>query len=327
MKSVNPSTTESSGQESAPAYEGAAWESIRGTWKPIHGSFLEQGLSIEWHDFHVDRDMDWGRSFHPGSLEVCLNFSGAGTLQEGAEAQEVGPNQVAIYTLQNKRLRAMRRAESMHRFLTLELSPGFLGRYFSDDIDNLKPQIKSFIKQGARGAAYLEIKPMPASLLSARVQFLEPPVPEHARKTWYLGRVLEILSQTVFLENAPGGMPEQKHQRTNRERIERVRFLIERDLENPPSLDMLAQEVGCSAFYLSRVFAQETGASIPKFLRMKRIEKAAELIKAGRMNVTEAAMTVGYSSLSAFTKAFVEQVGCCPGLYPHDKLTRNVRKM
>jgi AraC-like DNA-binding protein len=89
---------------------------------------------------------------------------------------------------------------------------------------------------------------------------------------------------------------------------------------------MLSQEVGCSTFYLSRVFAQETGASIPKFLRMKRIEKAAELIKTGRMNVTEAAFAVGYSSLSAFTKAFVEQMGCCPGLYPHFKIQLNNHK-
>ena len=85
---------------------------------------------------------------------------------------------------------------------------------------------------------------------------------------------------------------------------------------------MLAQEIGCSPFYLSRLFAQETGASIPRFLRMKRIEKAADLIRAGRMDVTEAAFAVGYSSLSAFTKAFVEQTGCCPGLYPHFKITR-----
>ena len=71
---------------------------------------------------------------------------------------------------------------------------------------------------------------------------------------------------------------------------------------------------------MSRIFAQETGASIPKFLRMKRIEKAAAFIRSGKMNVTEAAMAVGYSSLGAFTKAFVEQMGCCPGLYPFAKV-------
>jgi AraC-like DNA-binding protein len=79
---------------------------------------------------------------------------------------------------------------------------------------------------------------------------------------------------------------------------------------------MLAKEVNCSPFHLSRIFAQETGLTIPRYLRMLRIEKASELLRQGKGNVTEAAFAVGYSSLSAFNQAFVEITGCCPGLYP-----------
>jgi len=32
--------------------------------------------------------------------------------------------------------------------------------------------------------------------------------------------------------------------------------------------------------------------------------------------VTEAALEVGYNSLSHFSSAFHETFGCCPGLYP-----------
>jgi AraC-like DNA-binding protein len=32
--------------------------------------------------------------------------------------------------------------------------------------------------------------------------------------------------------------------------------------------------------------------------------------------VTEAAMEVGYSSLSHFSKAFCTTIGCCPALFP-----------
>ncbi len=46
------------------------------------------------------------------------------------------------------------------------------------------------------------------------------------------------------------------------------------------------------------------------------IERAAELLREGKHNVTEAAFEVGYSSLSHFTVAFREVFGCCPGLYP-----------
>ena len=301
----------------APAQEDAAWRGINGTWKPLHGSFFQGGLSVEWHDFHVDREMDWGRSFHPGSLEICLNFSGAARLADGTAERALGPGQLALYTTQGGRTRAWREAGSLHRFLTLELSRDFLHAHFSTMLERLKLPVRRFIEGGAKVPPYLEILALPAALLASRVQFVEPPVPAPARETWYLGRVLEILAQTLFPAEDPAELFCQRHQRTNRERIERVRFLIERDLENPPSLEMLAEEVGSSPFYLSRVFAQETGASMPKFLRMKRIEKAAELIRTGKMNVTEAAMTVGYASLSAFNKAFVEQMGCCPGLYPN----------
>ena len=301
----------------APPQEEAAWRGINGTWRPLHGSFFHGGLSVEWHDFHVDRDMDWGRSFHPGSLEICLNFSGAARLHDGTAERALGPNQLAIYTTQGERMRAVRHAGSLHRFLTLELSRDFLHAQFSTMLDRLKAPVSRFIRGGAKVPAFLEILALPAALRASRVQFVEPPVPAPARETWYLGRVLEILAQTLFPEEDPRELFCQRHQRTNRERIERVRFLIERDLENPPSLEMLGEEVACSPFYLSRVFAQETGASIPKFLRMKRIERAAELLRTGKMNVTEAAMAVGYASLSAFNKAFVEQMGCCPGLYPN----------
>ena len=302
------------------AREQSAWSKIDGIWQPLHGSFFEDGLSIEWHNFRINQDMDWGRSFHSRSLEICLNYSGAGLLQDGATERILGPNQIAIYTLQNERLRAVRRANSLHRFLTLEISPEFLRRHFAGQLDRLKPAIRLFVETGAKAPPWLQIIALPASLLASRVQFVEPPVAQPARQTWYLGRVLEILALTLFPEEDPNELFCQKHQRTNREHAERVRYLIERDLENPPSLDMLAVEVGCSKFYLSRIFAQETGVSIPKFLRMKRIEKAADLIRTGRMNVGQAAVAVGYSSLSAFNKAFVEQVGCCPGLYPHVKI-------
>jgi AraC-like DNA-binding protein len=81
-------------------------------------------------------------------------------------------------------------------------------------------------------------------------------------------------------------------------------------------LEELGRLVACSPFYLSRTFSSEMGMTIPQYLRQLRLERAAELLKSGRFNVTEAAMEVGYSSLSHFSQAFHEHFGCCPGLYP-----------
>ena len=83
---------------------------------------------------------------------------------------------------------------------------------------------------------------------------------------------------------------------------------------------MLAEQVGCGTFHLSRMFSQQVGQTVPQYLRQLRLEKAAQLLREGRHNVTEAATAVGYSSLSHFSKAFWETYGCCPGLYGNAKL-------
>jgi AraC-like DNA-binding protein len=110
-----------------------------------------------------------------------------------------------------------------------------------------------------------------------------------------------------------------RQKRVARDRVARTKELLARDLAQPPTLEMLGREVGCSPFYLSRSFSREVGLTIPQYLRKLRMERAAELLRMGRHNVTEAATEVGYSSLSHFSKAFCETIGCCPVLYPMAK--------
>ena len=100
--------------------------------------------------------------------------------------------------------------------------------------------------------------------------------------------------------------------------------ILRRDPTNPPTLEQLGREAGCSPFYLSRTFSKETGQTIPQYLRQLRLERASGLLKQGRMNVTEVALAVGYSSLSHFSQAFHQQFGCCPGLYPMATPTQQV---
>lgn len=104
--------------------------------------------------------------------------------------------------------------------------------------------------------------------------------------------------------------------RLNRERVQKVRAILKESLAEPPPLEEIGRRVGCSPFHLSRIFAQETGKTITGCLRELRLERAAQLLRSGECNVTEAALEVGYNSLSHFTAAFRETFGCCPGLYP-----------
>ena len=84
---------------SPEAAEGGAWKTITGEWRQLFGSFAREGVSVEHHRFRTDRELDWGRSFHPDSLEICLNFQGSGRLRAAGQEEEaaVGVRSAAFY--------------------------------------------------------------------------------------------------------------------------------------------------------------------------------------------------------------------------------------
>lgn len=90
-----------------------------------------------------------------------------------------------------------------------------------------------------------------------------------------------------------------------------VQWLL-RNLDQPLDLRRLAKEINVSPHHLSRKVSEETGMTLSRHLRRLRVEHACEMLRSGRANVTEAALDVGYQSLSHFAKAFREETGRNP---------------
>ena len=99
------------------------------------------------------------------------------------------------------------------------------------------------------------------------------------------------------------------------ERAGHARELVRRNLENPPRLLDLARIVGLPHPKLNFCFREVYGTTIFGYLREMRLNKAKSLLDEGRMNVTEVAYSVGYSSLSHFAKSFKGHFGSTPGNY------------
>lgn len=81
------------------------------------------------------------------------------------------------------------------------------------------------------------------------------------------------------------------------------------------NIDEVAEAANLSARTLRRRMQQETGISWQQFLRTARLMRAMELLAAPEAQVTETALAVGYSSLSAFTQAFARFTGETPSRY------------
>jgi AraC-like DNA-binding protein len=153
------------------------------------------------------------------------------------------------------------------------------------------------------------------ALLAVVESLRHPPVFAPAQAVWFQSKASE-LAALLFFRPPEGELFCTRAKRAARERVDRARAILRERLSAPPSLEELGRQVGCSPFYLSRLFSQEMRMTIQQFIRQVRMERAAELLRSGRCNVTEAALEVGYNSLSHFSSAFHETFGCCPGLYP-----------
>lgn len=303
--------------------EAPAWRATRGGWRPLFGGYRSLGFCFEWHDFSVSERIDWARSFHPGGVELCLNLEGSGVLRDGRTKVEVGGRTSVFYRQGDPPLEGERVKGERHRFITVEYAPDFLKEHLGREGAQLHPCVRGVVEGGDSGGSVLaEVQPMRAGMMQLVESLRSCPVFKSAHETWFRCKALELAAQTFF--QAPEGEELfcTRQQRARCERAVRVREILMERLENPPSLKELGQMVGCSPFHLSRQFSEATGKTIQQFLRQVRLERAADLLRSGKCNVTEAAMEVGYSSLSHFTVAFREQYGCCPGLYPSASAAR-----
>lgn len=301
--------------ETGALAECGAWRDVQSGWRQLYGDIDRLGVSVEWHDFRITRPLDWGRSFHRQSVEFCLNLEGRGAV--GSRTDYVAGTS-GYYAIQDEPLHASREANDHHQFVTLEFSRRHLQRQLVDSESDLEPQIRAAVFGDKPAVVVSDARPMSAEQRSVVNSLAQPPVPRAAQSLWYQSKALELMAHFLFAPKDPELFC-MRQKRVARDRVARTKELLARDVANPPTLELLGQEVGCSPFHLSRLFSREVGLTIPQYLRNLRMERAAELLRSGKYNVTEAATEVGYSSLSHFSKAFCETIGCCPVLYPMAK--------
>jgi AraC-like DNA-binding protein len=291
------------------------WQGVGAVWKHLAGGMARLGFSFEWHEWEAGEAVDWAGSFHPKSIEICLNLEGEGWVEANGSRATFGPETAGFFGVFKSPVAAVRSAGMRHRFLSVEYSAAFLGRYLAGPGDDLHPTVQACMSRKTESRPISTVMPITHRHRELLRALLHPPVLRAAQELWYQSKALEFASEFFFV--AGGGEPLcTRAQRLARERVARAKAILTSSLETTPPLEELGRLVGCSPFYLSRTFSQETGLTISQWLRRCRLERAAELLRSRTCNVTEAALRVGYSSLSHFSQAFHEAFGCCPGLYP-----------
>jgi len=107
---------------SPPGYEPPFWQRAGALWRQLAGSFSRDGFSFEWHELQPPASLNWASSFHPASVEICLNLQGSGWVLAGGARMDFGPDTAAFFVTNGGPLKAHRLAGQHHQFLSVEFS-------------------------------------------------------------------------------------------------------------------------------------------------------------------------------------------------------------
>ncbi len=91
-------------------------------------------------------------------------------------------------------------------------------------------------------------------------------------------------------------------------------YIIENSADDISQKDV-ADHVGLSTFYLSKLFKRYMNMSFPAYLSNIRVQAAAKLLMDKSISITDCAFLAGFQSTTAFNKAFHEITGYSPRDY------------
>ncbi len=89
--------------------------------------------------------------------------------------------------------------------------------------------------------------------------------------------------------------------------------LLQRSIEQPPSLTQAAAALDVSVRQLQRLFATHLGRSFKRFDRELRLERARELLEQTGLSVLAVAVATGFGSVEHFSRSYRAAFGSGPG--------------
>jgi AraC family transcriptional regulator len=158
--------------------------------------------------------------------------------------------------------------------------------------------------------------------LHSRPQHDELPM-QIAERLWQAERPTRLeadglgLALVALLVRASQPAPKDAPRRTGLgiRRLARLKEYVEDHLAQDFSVSDLSRAAGGSATHVTTGFRAVTGCSVWQFVLLRRVERAKSLLAGTGLEITEIAMTCGFSSSQHFATAFKKRVGTTPTAY------------
>jgi AraC family transcriptional regulator len=111
------------------------------------------------------------------------------------------------------------------------------------------------------------------------------------------------------------------------ERVEAAKAFLANRMSEQVMLTEVAREVAASPFNFARIFQEQTGLPVHRYLTLLRLRAALERLSYGENDLTNLALDLGFSSHSHFTDVFRREFGQTPSEVRKNATTAKFREM
>lgn len=279
---------------------------------------IKQGLELSVMDYWLNRPIDL--AVDDDMRETYKDSYGLGFMASGDVRTRIHDVKDPVHSgsgenglLYLPRASGSSEAAGQKLGITICISENLFRDIAQGEFDRLADSITK-TSGGSRKTPFFDKGRNTAAMKRAFHQILNCQYQGVTKRIYLESRILELIVYKLEQMTAQGGVLEKAIKSDDIDRVCHAKEILTRDLESPPTLYELADSVGLSHTKLNRCFREVYGTTVFGSLRQARLEQARFLLEEKQINVTEAALSVGYSSLSSFIQAFSDQFGIKPSL-------------
>jgi AraC-like DNA-binding protein len=187
------------------------------------------------------------------------------------------------------------------------------------------PQVFQHLIDSATQSLYARVGSLSPTMQGVLWQILRCPYQGMMKRMYLESKAIElatlILEQERDIQQGRGALISLKPEEVDR--IHHAREILLRNLEQPPSLNELARQVGLNGKALKQGFRACFGQPVFGYLLDYRMEQAQQLLMSGELKVGEVMQQVGFRSRKYFAAAFRKKYGVNPKDYLKVKIAEN----
>lgn len=290
-------------------------ESARHRVRRIECLPLEEGLFCSLNEWQTNQVIE--------DRIIIRNSVGLQFVQTGKVTQSLAGNKRYIHSGARVCLTTFPGEVRQHRRFGVNLNVKYIGAWIDPDLlvekfgldpDTLTGGLRSFFA-GEGGEPFCASFPLPPRLWLALDEMFSTKYTGKLRDTYLSSKINELICETVSTlgqRDADANSGHQSLSLKSRMAIDTAALIYMQELHTPPTLDELAARVGMNRNKLSEGFQQIFNCSPHTYSKRLRMDWARRLLIDGVMSAQEVARAVGYSTQSAFSRAFSDHFGFPP---------------